>query len=63
MVLNTAWLALLYLSSVALTYNVLTGEVIFDRNHPGEPPDIIFSPKDEITDFCPNLENIPVSNL
>lgn len=39
----------------------LLGEVIFDQNHPEHPPDIILSPKDEITHFNPDLEELSVS--
>lgn len=46
-----------YLSLIPLK----SGEVLFDRNHPGEPPDIIFSPKDENTEFSPRVEELPVS--
>ena len=37
------------------------GEVIFDRNCPEQPPDLIFSPKDDSAGFSPNLEHLPVS--
>lgn len=33
-------------------------EVIFDRNHPAHPPDIIFSEQDEELDFAPNVEQL-----
>lgn len=33
-------------------------EVIFDRNHPAHPPDIIFSGDDEELDFAPNIEQL-----
>lgn len=36
------------------------GELLFDRNSPTEPPDIIFSPKDDVTGFEPDVENISV---
>lgn len=44
-----------------LRTSTVVGEVIFDRNHPDQPPDVIFSPKDEATNFSPRLEQLPVS--
>ena len=40
-----------------------TGELLFDRNSPTDPPDIIFSPKDDITGFDPDIENLSVQTL
>lgn len=40
---------------------IYIGEVMFDRNFPEQPPDVIFSPKDNSTGFSPNLEQLPVS--
>ena len=36
------------------------GEVIFDRNHPALPPDIIFSSEDDQMEFDPNIEKLNV---
>lgn len=38
----------------------VSGEVIFDRNHPTQPPDIIFSPQDELLEFDPDIEKLKV---
>lgn len=38
----------------------LLGEVIFDRNHPTLPPDIIFSPQDELLEFDPDIDRLKV---
>ena len=45
------------------TMYLIVGEVLFDRNHPEQPPDFIFSPKDEATNFSPRLEQLPVSTV
>lgn len=51
-------------AKLAALFTFLVGELIFDRNHPLEPPDIIFSPKDDSTDFNPSIEDLPViSNI
>ncbi|XP_046579861.1 BRISC and BRCA1-A complex member 2-like [Haliotis rubra] len=34
----------------------ITWEVLFDCNHPKDPPDFIFGPDDD--EFCPNLEDL-----
>ena len=38
----------------------LIGEVIFDRTHPGFPPDIVFSSEDDIIEFEPNIDQLEV---
>ena len=38
------------------------GEVVFDRTHPGFPPDIIFSSGDEFMEFEPNIDQLEVSD-
>ncbi len=39
---------------------IALGELIFDRNHPSHPPDIIFSSEDDQTEFCPDIEKLKV---
>lgn len=39
---------------------VSAGEVIFDRNHPDRPPDIIFSSEDDFMEFDPDIEQLKV---
>ena len=39
---------------------VSAGEVIFDRNHPALPPDIIFSSEDDFMEFDPDIEQLKV---
>ena len=39
---------------------LIAGEVIFDRSHPTLPPDIIFSPQDELLEFDPNVDRLKV---
>lgn len=41
-------------------FSVYTGEVIFDRNHPALPPDIIFSSEDDQMEFNPDIEKLNV---
>ena len=36
------------------------GEVIFDRNQPTQPPDIIFSPQDELLEFNADIDKLKV---
>jgi hypothetical protein len=36
------------------------GEVIFDRTHPGFPPDFVFSSEDDIIEFEPNIDQLEV---
>lgn len=45
---------------ITLCTLIIAGEVIFDRNHPAHPPDIIFSGDDEELDFAPNIEQLEV---
>ena len=33
---------------------------MFDRTHPGFPPDIIFSSEDELMEFDPNIDQLEV---
>ena len=40
----------------------MAGEVIFDRNHPFDPPDLIFSTEDNRREFCPDLEKLQVKH-
>ena len=40
---------------------ILLGEIIFDRTHPGFPPDVIFSTGDELMEFEPNIDQLEVS--
>ena len=40
---------------------VSIGEVVFDRTHPGFPPDIIFSSEDELMEFDPNIDQLEVA--
>ena len=39
------------------------GEVIFDRTHPGYPPDIVFSLEDDIIEFEPNIDQLEVGSF
>ena len=34
---------------------------MFDRTHPGFPPDIIFSQADELMEFEPNIDQLEAS--
>lgn len=40
--------------------HVCIGEVIFDRNHPTQPPDVIFSAEDDQMGFDPDIEKLTV---
>ncbi|XP_065056484.1 BRISC and BRCA1-A complex member 2-like [Rhopilema esculentum] len=42
--------------SFQLAENTIKWEVIFDRNEPNLPPDVVFGPDDE--DFCPDLNKL-----
>lgn len=44
-------------------YLLYVGEVIFDRNHPKHPPDVIFSAEDDQMSFDPDIEKLTVRQL
>ena len=45
---------------IYMMFYVFVGEVIFDRNHPTRPPDIIFSTQDELLEFDPDVDKLKV---
>ena len=49
-----------YCSPVPCGCVLPAGEVVFDRTHPGFPPDIIFSSGDEFMEFEPNIDQLEV---
>lgn len=51
----------MYLPLYTCVLLFFTGEVVFDRTHPGFPPDIIFSQGDELMEFEPNIDQLEAS--
>ena len=48
---------------IEISYKIYVGEVIFDRNHPALPPDIIVSSEDERMAFNPDIDQLLVCTV